>query len=331
MIFELLCLEDRTEEISSVLDFLERHHRELLREDKFDHALQFFRKLHELEDLFSRTQPEKTAPLARFLNAFPDGRTCELVQEAIERKSFGPLPAFLDYLRLMGTKSIPLAVELLAEDQETATRHSAIAFLEEAGKRDIELLASQLQDGKPVLSKEIIVLLGRSRDKKALTYLAQLSTYANKELKLAAVETLGSFAEPLAQRILFSFLLDADGEIAAAAADALTWPGENTVIERLSRMVSARPFRDRETRVKIAIMRVLARAGTPEALKALRRVLEKSGLFARARRQHTRLCAVEALAGMGTAEAMELLERGRKSSNREVSEACARALERRSG
>jgi HEAT repeat protein len=328
MIFELLCLEDRAAEVASVLEFLERHHRELIREDKFTHAVQFFNQIHELRDLFSGRESGKAAELERFLAAFPDGKTIELIREAIERRSFDSLLAFFEYLRFMRTQSIPVAAELLAENQEPETRRLAIAYLEEAGSEDIEVLAGQLQDGEPVISKEIIALLGRIQDKKALTYLAQLNSYTNEEIKLAGVETLASFPEPLAQRILFSFLQDEDEEIAAAAAEGLGWPGDKTILDRVARMITARQFHKRGARAKTAIMRFLARTGTPEAMKELRRVMEKSSLFSRAKRQHTRLCAVEALAAAGTPEAREVLERGQKSSNREVSEACRRVLER---
>ncbi len=328
MIFELLHLEDRAEEVASVLEFLGRHHHELIREDKFSHVAEFFRQLHELKDLFSGRQPEKAALLEKFLAGFPDGKTTELIQEAIERKSFDSIPSFFDYLRFMGTKSIPLAAALLAEGQEPEARRLAVAYLEEVGKGDIEVLAGQLQDGKPAISKEIIALIGCRRDKKALTYLAPLSTYTDKEIKLAAVAALASFSDPLAQQILFAFLQDENEEIVAAAADALPWPGEKTILERIIRMISARSFHERDSKIKIAVMSFLARTGVPEAMRTLNKAMEKSGLFGRAKRMHTRQCCAEALAAAGTPEAKELLERGLKSSKKDVSEACRRALDR---
>jgi len=327
MIFELLCLEKRVEKIVPILEFLERHHRELLREDKFTHAVHLLRQARELEQLFSGRLPEKAAELKKFLGTFPDGRTVELVQEAIGRHSFDSLPAFFDYLRFMGDRSIPLAAELLAKTEEPETRRAAIAYLEEAGRQNIEALASQLQDGEPAVSREIIALLGRNASKKALSHLAALKTYTHKEVKLAAVETLGSLADPLAQKIIFEFLPDEDEEIGAAAADRLRWPGDASTLERAIGMISMRPFHDRGSKAKIAIMSFLARAGTPEALTALRKAIEKSGLFDRGKREHTRLCAVEALAAVGTPAARELLSSGLKSSNKKVSEACRRGLE----
>jgi HEAT repeat protein len=327
MIFELLCLEERVEKIVPILDFLERHHRELLREDKFTHAVQLLRQARELKRLFSDHLPAKAAELERFLGTFPDGRTVELVQDAISRRTFDSFSAFFDYLRLMGDRSIPLVAELLAKTEEPETRRTAIAYLEEAGRQNIEALASQLQDGEPAVSREIIAVLGRNPSKKALSYLAALNTYTNKEVKLAAIETLGSLANHLAQKILFEFLRDEDGEIGAAAADVLRWPGDESTLRRAIGMISTRPFQDRGSNAKIAIMSFLARAGTPEALTALRKAMEKSGIFNRGKREHTRLCAVEALAAAGTPAARELLSRGLKSPNKKVSEACRRALQ----
>jgi HEAT repeat protein len=331
MIFELLCLEDRVEKIAAILDFLERHHRELIREDKFTHAVQLLRQARELVGIFSGTRPEKAAALQRFLGSFPDGRTVELVQEAIIRHSFDSLSAFFDYLGLMGERSIPLATELLAKTENPEARRTAIAYLEEAGRRNIDVLASQLQDGQPAVSKEIIALLGRAAGKKALSYLAALKSYTSKEIKLAAVETLGSLADPLAQKIIFEFSQDADEEVSAAASGRLRWPGDKGTLDRATRMVSARPFHNRSAPSKIGIMSFLIRAETPEALAALRGAMEKSSIFNRGKREHTRLCAVEALAAAGTPAARELLSRGLKSSSKSVREACQRALQPESG
>jgi HEAT repeat protein len=326
MIFELLCLESRVEKVTSILEFLERHHRELIREDKFTPVVQLLTQAGELQRIFSAGSPEKAAELKKFLGTFPDGRTIELVQEAIGRGSFDSLPAFFEYLNLMGDRSIPLAAELLAKTEDPEIRRTAVAYLEEAGRRNIELLASQLQDGQPAVSKRIISLLGRNPSKKALSYLAALKSYANKEIKLAAVETLGSMSDRLAQKIIFEFFQDKDDDVAAAAAGRLRWPGDAATLRRAIAIVLARPFHDRGTNAKIAILSYLARAGTPEALAALLKIMEKSGLFSRGLREHTRLCLVVALDAVGTPATREILTRGLKSSNKRVSEACRKAL-----
>lgn len=330
MIFELLSLEDRPERVVPILGFLERHHRELIQEGKFSHAVHFLRQTHELKHLFAEAHPEKAAEIDKFVSEIKGGRSIDLIRESIERKNFDSLSALFDYLGFLGVQSVSLVSELLDETQEPGTRRSAVDYLEEISQDNIDILANQLQDKKPVITQEIIVLLGRNPSKKALSYLAALSTYTNKAIKLAAVETLGSSSDPLAQRILLSFVQDKDEDIGAAAAERLRWPGEEDILKRTIKMISSRQYRWLGPKLRIALMSFLVRTGTSEALGAVRQAMEKSGLFARASRQLTRLCAVEALALAGTPEALEILRHGLKSSNKKISQACRGALERTS-
>jgi HEAT repeat protein len=329
MIFELLYLEDRIQEFATVLGFLDRHHKDLIRDGKFTHAAQFLGQMQELKGIFSEQNPAKAAELEKFLNAVKEARTVALIRECIERKNIDSVPSFFDYLRFLGDKSIPLAAELLEENQTEDYRRAALAYLEDIAPDSIETLASQLQDGKPDISKSIISLLGQSQDRRSLAYLAPLVTYTNKDIRLAAIATLGSFQDPLAQKILSGFLQAEDEDIRLAAADRLGKVSDKTILRRVIRMVSGRRFHDKSSREKIAVLGILGRSTTPEGLEALRKAMEKSGFFGKARRDDTRLCAVAVLEAMETPEALDILGKGVKSSNKKVSEACREALEKR--
>lgn len=329
MIFELLYLEERVEEFTTVLGFLERHNKDLIRDGKFTHATQFLRQLRELKGIFSERNPTKAAALEKFLNAVQEARTVALITECVERKKIDSVPSFFDYLRFFGVKSIPVAVELLEEGQEEEYRRAAFAYLEDVGLDNIETLACQLQDGKPALSRDIITILARTRDKKVLSYLAPLITYVNKDIRLAVVESLSLFEDPLAQKILSGFLQDLDEDVRMAAADRLEKLSDKVILHRVIRMISGRRFHDKSPREKIAVMNILGRSGTREAVEALRKVMEKSSLFSKAKQEDTRLCAVAALAVMQIPEALDALSKGVKSSSKKVSEACRKALEKR--
>ncbi len=326
MIFELLYLEDRLEEFATVLGLLDRHNKDLIRDGKFTHAAQFVGQIKELKNIFSSKSPAKSAELEKFLKGVQEARTVALIRECIERKTIDSIPSFFEYLRFLGPKSIPLAAELLEENQPEDWRRAALAYLENIAPDSIETLAGQLQDGKPALSKSIISLLGQSQDRRALTYLAPLITYTNKDIRLAAIAILGSFQDPLAQKILSGFLQAEDEDIRTAAADQLGKVTDKIILRRVIRMVSSRRFHDKSSREKTAVMGILGRSVTSEGLEALRKAMEKSGFFGRARRDDTRLCAVSVLEAMRMPEALDVLRKGVKSSNKKVSEACRRAL-----
>jgi HEAT repeat protein len=326
MIFELLYMEDQIEKFVPILGFLDRHHKELLQEGKFTHAGQFLRQIQELKNIFAPQHPAKAAELERFLESLKGGRTVALVREAVEHGDIDSILAFFDYLRLLGPRSIPLAAELLESTENPEFRTMAFDYLTEAGRGNTEILANQLQDGKPVLSKGIISFLSQTGDKKVLPYFATIHTYQNKDIKLEAIEGLSRFKDKMANKIILGFFSDPEEDIRIAAAEKLQWLHDKSTLEHVVRLATDKRFYKKSPQEQSAVFNFLARTKTPEALDALRRALKISSLFSKAKYEETQLCAVQALENMATPEALEALDKGKNSSNKKVAEACRKAL-----
>ncbi len=326
MIFELLYMEDQVEKFVPILGFLDRHHKELLQEGKFTHAGQFLRQIQELKNIFATQNPAKGAELEKFLNSLKEGRTIALVREAVEHGDIDSILAFFDYLRLLGPRSIPLAAELLESTENPEFRNMALDYLTEAGRGNIEVLANQLQDGKPVLSKGIISFLSQTKDKKVLPYFATLHTYQNKDIKLEAIEGLSRFSDKMANKIILGFFSDSEEDIRIAAATKLQWLQDKSTLDQVVHQATNKRFYKKSPKEQSSIFNYLARTKTPEALDTLRRALKKSGLFSKAKREETQLCAVQALEILATPEAREALDKGMNNSNKKVAEACRKSL-----
>ncbi len=328
MIFELLYMEDQVDKFVPILGFLERHHKELLQEGKFTHAGQFLRQIQELKNIFAAQHPAKAAELEKFMNSSKEGRTIALVREAVEHGDIDSILAFFDYLRLLGPKSIPLAAELLESTDNPEFRTMAFDYLRETGRGNIEILANQLQDGKPILSKGIISFLSRAGDKKALPYFAPIQTYQNKEIKLEAIQGLAAFGDPLANKIILGFLYDPDEDIRIAAAEKLQWFRDKSTLEHVIRLAENKHFYKKSPKEQSTFLNYLARTKAAEALDALQKALHKSSLFSKTKYEETQLCAVQALEILATPESLGVLRKGMKSSNKNVASACRKALEK---
>jgi len=331
MIFELLYMEDQVEKFVPILGFLDRHHKELLQEGKFTHAGQFLRQIQELKNIFASQHPAKAAELEKFLNSLKEGRTIALVREAVEHGDIDSILAFFDYLRLIGPRSIPLAAELLESTDNPEFRNLAFDYIRETGRGNIEVLANQLQDGKPILSKGIISFLSRTGDKKVLPYFATLYTYQNKDIKLEAIEGLNRFGDKMANKIILGFFYDNEEDIRIAAAEKLQWMHDKSTLEQVVRLATNKRFYTKSPKEQSAIFNYLARTKTPEALDALSKALRKSSPFSKAKYEETQLCAVQALEILATPEAFEALGKGMKSSNKRVAEACRKVPEKTLG
>ncbi len=331
MIFELLYMEDQVEKFVPILGFLDRHHKELLQEGKFTHAGQFLRQIQELKNIFASQHPAKAAELEKFLNSLKEGRTIALVREAVEHGDIDSILAFFDYLRLIGSRSIPLAAELLESTDNPEFRNLAFDYIRETGRGNIEVLANQLQDGKPVLSKGIISFLSRTGDKKVLPYFATLHTYQNKDIKLEAIEGLSRFGDKMANKIILGFFYDNEEDIRIAAAKKLQWTHDKSTLEQVVRLATNKRFYKKSPKEQSAIFNYLASTKTPEALDTLSKALRKSSPFSKAKYEETQLCAVQALETLATPEAFEALGKGMKSSNKRVAEACRKVPEKTLG
>jgi HEAT repeat protein len=331
MIFELLYMEDQVEKFVPILGFLDRHHKELLQEGKFTHAGQFLRQIQELKNIFASQHPAKAAELDKFLNSLKEGRTIALVREAVEHGDIDSILAFFDYLRLIGPRSIPLAAELLESTDNPEFQNLAFDYITETGRGNIELLANQLQDGKPILSKGIISFLSRTGDKKVLPYFATLHTYQNKDIKLEAIEGLSRFGDKMANKIILGFFYDNEEDIRIAAAEKLQWTHDKSTLEQVVRLATNKRFYKKSPKEQSAIFNCLARTKTPEALDTLSKALRKSSPFSKAKYEETQLCAVQALETLATPEAFEALGKGMKSSNKRVAAACRKVPEKTLG
>jgi len=331
MIFELLYMEDQVEKFVPILGFLDRHHKELLQEGKFTHAGQFVRQIQELKNIFSPQHPAKAAELEKFLDSLKGGRTIALVREAVEHGDIDSTLAFFDYLRLIGPRSIPLAAELLESTDNPEFRNMAFDYIAETGRENIEVLANQLQDGKPILSKGIISFLSRTGDKKVLPYFATLHTYQNKDIKLEAIEGLSRFGDKMANKIILGFFYDNEEDIRIAAAEKLQWTHDKSTLEQVVRLATNKRFYKKSPKEQSAILNYLARTKTPEALDTLSKALRKSSPFSKTKYEETQLCAVQALETLATPEAFEALGMGMKSSNKRVAEACRKVPEKTLG
>ena len=326
MIFELLYLEDNVEKFVPILGYLDRHHTELLQEGKFSHAGQFMRQTQELKNIFAEQHPAKAAEIEKFLNSLKAGRTIALVREAVGHGDIDSLIAFFDYLRLLGPISIPVAAELLESTDNSELKTMAFDYLTEVGKGNLEILASQLQDGKPALSKGIIAFLSKTKDKKILPYFATLHTYQNKEIKLEAIQGLAAFGDPLANKIIVGFLYDQDGDIRTTAAEKLQWFRDKSTLDQVIRLTADKHFHKKSLQEQSAVLHFLAKTKTPEALEALRKALKKTSLFSKIKYEAMQVCAAQALESFASPEAMDILRAGLNNSNTIVADACRKAL-----
>ena len=125
--------------------------------------------------------------------------------------------AFFAYLDRIGPRAVPLAADLFEEMEDGIFRSEAFVFLEKLGRRSLDSLAGLARDSMPFLSKGVVNLLGRTKDRKAVPYLARFKDSKLKAVRLETVKALFEIGDDLALKIVKSFETDPEPEVREAA------------------------------------------------------------------------------------------------------------------
>jgi hypothetical protein len=214
---ELLGLEDRPSVLASMLQFADKHHQELLRRDDFLHAGMLLARLDELKSLYSKETPVKVQDLDRLAHRIKDAVSLAALKEEVLRGRVDDAAAFFAYLDRIGPRAISLVADLFEEMEDGIFRSEAFVFLEKLGRRSLDSLAGLARDSMPFLSKGVVNLLGRTRDRKAVPYLARFKDSKLKAVRLETVKALFEIGDDLALKIAKSFEADSDAEVREAA------------------------------------------------------------------------------------------------------------------
>lgn len=326
LLFEILYMEDRIDAFSSILNVLDQFYKEVVYKSLFALASLILNRLQELADLFSGQFEEKKELLEKTLQNIKSESSLAYLKKLYMNGQITDFDSFFRYLKLLGPSTIPLMSDIWEETEDPIIRLKASNFLYELGKKDIAFLFTITQDHRVPLTKEVLGILGKIGDTKALTFLKKFASHGNKEVRLSVIHALGTIQDEGTNATLIEFLSDRDGEVRTRAAMGLKYYEDQTTISRLIQIAEKRDFKERLKKEKRALLEYLAETRSQEVSTLLRSILKKWSIFYKTKQNETRLCAVPALEKMANSEAQRILEEGAKSRNKTIRKACCLSL-----
>lgn len=187
-------------------------------------------------------------------------------------------------------------------------------------------IVALIDDQRPLMTATIIEIMRAQPGERIIPHFSSFLTISNQELKIKAIEALGSFNDEMANKILMGFLNDPSQEVRLKATSCLKFLGETSRLKQLMKEVFTKKFREKHFEEKKALFEFLGRTRNHEAFLFLKKVFLKKSL--RPSVTELRVCAVAGLETMASREAVELLRRGERFFNRRVREAASSALVR---
>ncbi|MFP4082691.1 MAG: HEAT repeat domain-containing protein [Candidatus Aminicenantes bacterium] len=328
LILEMLYLEENPQLFSSNLDTLAHSLKDILQKGNFSFAGEVLDHILELRQILCSQSLENVESIDAFIQKIKAEESLDPIKENLLKGHITDFDSFFAFWKFLGPEVLPVICELFEKIKSPSFRHKASLYLQEMGKDNYQLLMDMANQERPALTKAVIGITGTAGEKKVIPFLASFISSPNKSIKKAAVEALGKIEDVIADKILLGFLGDEDQDLRILAAQNLHSTQDSSIISPVINLTEKKPFKKKTKKEKQSVLDALARSKSSEACACLQELMRKSTLFGRRKQTETRLCAVKALEKMGTAQAVDILNRGTHLRNKKVKRACGLALDR---
>ncbi|MDA8173468.1 MAG: HEAT repeat domain-containing protein [Nitrospiraceae bacterium] len=272
-------------------------------------------------DFFGRADNEKRELLARLidkLTGIEDIRWfMSASRDAGERQ---------EYLAWVAGQSTGNLVLFLGDVEDRKARHMICGLLAAEAARDIAPFVRFLTDERWFLVRNIIMLLGQSKNPAAVKPIEGMLAHSEARVRKECMKALDMIGAPEAKGPLMKLLEDRDSAIRTGALKALKKYGGEDLLSYVTSAVQADGFTKRTFSEKREFLEVLGSLGKEQAFPLLRGFFRKRGFFKKDQIIELRAAAAYGLAFVQDEEAFKMLKKGARSRKSLVREACLNSL-----
>jgi HEAT repeat protein len=329
IIFEILAWEKEPEPYKNAVNILGKILDAMLTLREFQKATDLLKRVY----IFQKTYKLKDWQLEiirKFLIDAGEDQRIERIGNLLDQEEEIRLEEVYNYLILLQRNAIKPLVRLLGERQKSKTRRVICDALSEIGKNAFEMFIPYLEDPRWYLVRNITLILGRIGKEESLPYISRVFSHKDPRVRKEAIQALGFIGGTKALSWLVKGLKDEDSRIRAMAALNLGKVGKKDALGPLLETVQSKDFQKREPAEMRAFFDAIGMAGSSkESILVLRQLLERKSWFTRGKTDEIRIGAAQALAMIGTPEAISILELGKDSKDEFIRDACLQALRSR--
>jgi HEAT repeat protein len=255
-------------------------------------------------------------PVINLLGNLLDG-----VQEVDER-------VFEDFVKFLDRNAILPLMKILGELQSIHSRKVVIDALIFLGSKDIVTLARGLADDRWYVVRNIIYILRKIGDKRAVDYLLKTVKHGDLRVRKEVIRTLGELGGAGVLQALRECLDDAELEVRSAALKALANMGSEAAKRIILNRISDKNFRGKDFEEKKEYYEALSRWKDGEIFTFLVATLKNRTFFGRAKTDEARACAAYCLGLLGNRDALPLLHKCKNDGGKLLKEFSYTAIKR---
>ncbi len=233
-----------------------------------------------------------------------------------------------DFFKLLDKNAILPLMKILGELESIHARKVVIDALILLGPKDMVTLAKGLSDSRWYVVRNIIYILRKIADKRAVDYLLKTVRHSDVRVKKEVLRTLGELGGGGVFQVLRECLDDGELQVRVTALKALGTVGSEAAKRTIMDRISSKEFRDKEFEEKKEFFDVLARWKGADVYSFLVEQVKHRTFFGRSKTDENRACAVQALGVLGNKDALPVIDRLKNDGNKLVREYAVSVMKR---
>ena len=235
---------------------------------------------------------------------------------------------FADFVRYLDKNAIVPFMKMLGELKSIHARKIVIDALTHLGPKDITLLSSGLNDSRWYVVRNIIYILRKIADKRAVDFLLKTVKHGDIRVKKEVIRALGELGGAGVIVALRDSLDDPDVQVRIAALKALgnirSEAPKRIILDKIAEKI----FRDKEFEEKKEYFEVLSKWKDKEVYDFAVNTVKKKTFFGSSKNDENRACAAYCLGLIGNKDALNVLNKYRNESSKFIKEYIVAALRR---
>ncbi len=202
--------------------------------------------------------------------------------------------ACIRLVRTLGELSIDPLLEILASEQDMAARKALVDLISSIASSHVEDLGKHVADGRWFFVRNVVAILGSTRDPAVLPYLARTLRHQDARVRRETIRALASVRDRYAAELLVAALADEDAQNVALVARFLGTLGVRGAASALIDVARGVGAGNREAGARVEAIEALVRLGAREALPVLEQIASRRTGLLRGQRNREVAAAAEA-------------------------------------
>lgn len=327
ILFEMFFSSETSEDLLDVADFLMNTVEYSVKDGSITILADVLLRIKQI--LADKNVDESRKKQAKKIQLFAGGeRIIALIGEIldsgreIDERLFHNLVTYLD------KNSIQPFMKILGELENIHARKIVIEALVHQGSKDILALAKGLNDSRWYVVRNIIYILRKIGDKRAVDYLLKTAKHGDIRVKKEVIRAFGELGGANVLIALRDCLNDPDIQVRSAALKALGSIGSEATKRIILDKIMDKHFRDKVFEEKKEYFEALSTWKDDEVYTFLMKTIKKKAFWKQAKNFENRACAAYCLGLIGNKDALPVLNKLKGSGNKLLREFSFTAMKR---